>query len=374
MTDNLSQWDDWLKAEDIISNKKDNWDLFFEGVKHYKQADYSVAASLFCQAAELAEEIGDISAQCTCLLWEGYCYTLIGQLKKALTRLLLAEELGGGDEGVRFHIVSELYDLASLLPLPKTQQEELLQKLTPYKSSMQFGGSKSIVLRWERQLLLHRGNQEKALGLAQEAFVCQGIDDPAYHDCYYYQDLVDSYCENGLFAEGWNTLREWKIHGSTTFAKVKSWQFRSEAQLLYKEAQLIAAWDAILLCQAEERYLNIYGKVIETLTWLIRIGVDAGRMDEVRASLPLLFRWHNGDSLYDQFECFYWFAYYYTNLSWHLQEDGDALQRNTLKTACVRAERWYRRAKRVGLKLDKLLETDMKQKELDKLRKKLLPA
>lgn len=372
MADNWSKWDDWLKVEDIIFDKKNALDLFLEGYEHYKLADYSEAASLFRQAVELAEEANDVNFQCESLLWEGYCYILMGQLKKALARLLLAEDLGGGDEDTRFNIVSELYDLASILPLPKAQQEELLQKLTPYKNFMQFGGSKSIVLRWERQFLLHQGNQEKALSLAQEAFACQKIGIPCYNDCYYYQDLVDSYCENGFLVEAWNTQREWRIQGSTTFAKVRSWQFRSEAQLLYKEMQLIAAWDAILLCQAEERYLNIYGKVIETLTWLIRIGVDARRMDEVRVSLPLLFRWHNADSLYDQFECFYWFAYYYTNLSWHLQEDSDAPQRNTLKIARVRAERWYQRAERVGLELDKLLETDVKQKELDKLRKMLL--
>lgn len=372
MADNRSHWDEWLKAEDIIYNQESAWDQFYCGLEYYKQADYSKAASLFRDAAELSKEQDDLDYECKCLLWEGYCYILMGQLKKALTRLLLAEELGGGDESTRFHIISELFDIASFLPLPKVQQEDLLKKLEPYKSFAQFGGSKSIVIRWERQFLLHCGDKMKALSLAQEALASKVCADPMYDDCYYYQELVDSYCENDLLTEARNTLFEWRVYGSTDFEKVRSWRFRSEAQLLYKEAELVTAWDSILRCRAEEQYLNIYGKVIETLTWLIRIGVDAGRMGEVRASLPLLFRWHNAESLYDQFECFYWFAYYYTNLLWHLQEeDNDMFRHTPLKTAHIRAERWYRRAERVGLELDKLLEADTKQKELDKLRKKL---
>ena len=69
--------------------------------------------------------------------------------------------------------------------------------------------------------------------------------------------------------------------------------------------------DGIIRRQAEERYLNIHGQYVETLTWLIRIAVDAGRLNDACASLPSLFRFHNAESLYEQYDRFYWFAYYY---------------------------------------------------------------
>lgn len=372
MADNRSTWDELRKAEDARSRRKSVTELHDEGYELYKQADYRRAAERFRQAAELAERQGDVDGQCENLRWEGRCQYWLDRLKLALERLLRAEELGGGDGGVRFLILSDLFRVANRFPLPMAKQEELLRKLAPYKGSAQLGGSKSYVLEHERCLLAHRGDWRDALDRAQEAFASRVDRYPFSYDIVYYRALVDCYRENGLLPEAWNALRDWRAHGSTWFADTKSRQFRAEAQLLYAEGRLAPARDTIRRCQAEERYLRIHGQDIITLTWLIRIAVDGGRVNEARASLPLLFRWHNADSLYDRYDCFYWFAYYYAALARYLQGGGEGASRfETEAIARARAERWYARAERAGRELDELLETDVKKKELDKLRAKL---
>lgn len=377
MADNRKDWDAWREAEDARSRRKSVSELFSEGYEYYKQVDFRRAAERFCQAAELAEDQGDLDGQCENLRWEGHCWYWLGKLKLALERLLRAEALGGGDAGVRFRIVHDLFRVANLLPLPRAQQEELLKKLAPYKGSGQIGGSKSMVLWAEMKLLQDCGDWRGALDRAQEAFASQVDRYPALDDSAYYLALTRCYRENGLLPEARNTLRDWRAHGSTRFTDTKSRQFRAEAQILYAEGRLGAAWDAVRRCQAEERYLHIHGQTgaTETLTWLIRIAVDTGRLNEAREALPLLFRFHNAESLFMQYECFYWFAYYYAGLAARLRAGGSGVSRyDTPETATARAARWYSRARRVGRELDSLLKTDVKRKDLDKLRTKLAEA
>ena len=373
MADNREQWDAWREVEDARTRRKSVWELHDEGNEFYTQADYRRAIDCFHEAAELAEEQRDVNSQCKELLWEGNCYYHIGKLKTALERLLRAESLGGGDAGARFFILDNLFAVTNLLPLPRAKQEDLLKKLAPYKGSGQIGDSKSNVLYEEMLLLQDRGDWRGALDRAQEAFACRVNKYPFLDDNVYYRALVRCYRENGLLPEARKALRDWRAHGSTRFANTKSKQFRAEAQILYAEGRLGAAWDAIRRCQAEEQYLHIHGQTNpETLTWLIRIAADSGRLREAREALPTLFRFHNAESLYDQYDCFYWFAYYYAALWRHLREGGVGASRHeTPEIARKRAGRWYARAEHVGRELDELLETDVKRKELDKLRAKL---
>lgn len=376
MADNRKDWDAWREAEDARSRRKSVSELFSEGYEYYKQSDFRRAAERFRQAAELAEDQGDLDGQCENLDWEGTCWYRLGKLKQALERLLRAEALSGGDAGVRFYIVHDLFRVANLLPLPREQQEELLKKQAPYKGSGQIGGSKSTVLWGEMKLLQDCGDWRGALDRAQEAFASQVHSYPSVNDSTYYRELTCCYRENGLLPEARNTLRDWRAHGSTRFAHTKSRQFLAEAQILYAEGRLGAAWDAVRRCQAEERYLHIHGQSgPATLTWLIRIAVDTGRLNEAREALPLLFRFHNADSLFEQYACFYRFAYYYAGLAARLRTGGSGVSRyDTPETAAARAARWYARAQRTGRELDSLLKTDVQRKELDKLRAKLSEA
>lgn len=374
MADNRKQWNAWREVEKTRTRRKSAVKLHNEGIAFYEQSDFRRAIDRFHEAAELAEEQGDVDGQCRELQWEGHCWRWLGKLKTALERLLRAESLGGGDAGNRFWIWDELFLVANLLPLPLAKQEELLKKLAPYKGFGQIGGSKSTVLNREMMLLQDRGDWRGALDRAQEAFACQVDKYPSLYESVYYRDLIFCYRKNGLLLEARKTLQDWRAHGSTEHTMTKSLQFRAEAQILYADGRLGAEWDAIRRCQVEERYLKTHGttKETETLTWLIRIAADSGCLREAREALPTLFRFHNAESLYRQYDCFYWFAYYYAALWRHLRGGGVSASRyETPEIARKRAEQWYARAERVGRELDSLLETDVKRKELDALREKL---
>ena len=372
MADNRAQWDAWRAAEDVRQRRKSAMELWREGYRCYKQEDYRRAASLFRQALNLAEEQRDVKEQCEELLFEGQCWLHLGKLKMALERFLRADSLGGGDAGARFFIMDGLFETARCLPLPRVEQEKLLKKLTPYKHNEQIGSSKSIVLSQESTFMNNYGSYREALNCMQEAFACCTDKEPNYPKDDYYDDLIECYRKNGLLLEARRTLQDWRTHMSTDFASSKYEHFLAEAKILYAEGRLGAAWDAICRCQAEERYLNIHGQNTGTLIWLIRIAADSGRLREAQESLPTLFRFHNAESLFWQYDCFYWFAYYYAALWRHLRGGGVGASRcETPEIARKRAGRWYARAERVGLELDSLLETDVKRKELDELQEKL---
>ncbi|MBR0283350.1 MAG: hypothetical protein IJQ81_17455 [Oscillibacter sp.] len=342
-----------------------------EGYDFYTRADYHNAIDRFQQAAELAEELGDLDRQCESLYWEGYCWCFLGKLKVALDRLLQAEELGGGDSGVRFWILQHMFEIASSLPLAREKQANLLKKLEPYKGVRQIGDSKSTVLNCERQFFLDCGDKRGALYRAQEAFDNRVDKYPRYNDKVYYRALANAYRKNNRLPEAWRTLYDWRANGSTRFANTKSCQFRTEAQLLYTEGRLDEAWEAILTCQIEEKLLGIYGQSIATLRCIVRIGADAGKLDETRSVLPLLYRFRDSDSLYNQYDCHYCHAWYYAALASYLLTGAGGERYGAAAEARKHAERWFRRAEDIGRELDELMETDVKRKELKELRDKL---
>lgn len=342
-----------------------------EGYDFYQRADFHNALDRFHQAAELAEELGDLDWQCENLFWEGHCWERLDKLKVALDRLLQVEELGGGGSGVRFWIVEQMFEIASELPLTREKQANLLKKLEPYKGIRQIGGSKSVVLNCERRFFLDCGDKRGALYRAQETFDNRVDKYPSMNDSAYYRALAEAYRENNRLPEAWRILRDWRANGSTKFAKTKAKQFRTEAQLLYTEGRLDEAWEAILTCQIEERFLGIYGQSPITLRWMVRIGTDAGKLDEARPVLPLLYRFRDSDSLYEQYDCHYYHAWYYAGLASYLLTGAGGERYGTAAEALKHAERWFRRAEDIGRELDELMETDVKRKALDELRAKL---
>ena len=355
MSDNRKKWDAWREAEDARDRRKSVAELHSAGYECFKQSDLRRAASLFRQAAELAEAQGDVDGRCENLCWEGNCWKCLGELHRALERFLRAESLGGGDSATRFYIVNDLVEVARNLHLPRAEQEALLKKLAPYKGSEQIGGSKSMALYQEYQFLLQFGTLREALNRIQEAFASR-VDNkaPSYNDSVYYRELVDCYRRNGLLAEAWKTLQDWRAHGSTKFADIKSEQFYQEALLLYDEERLDAVWDAIRRCQAEERYLGIHGQGMMTLQWILRIAQKSGRLGEARETLLLLFRWRHADSLYYRYCCFDWFADYYDELARRL-ENGETFGGSRYETpeiARKRAKRWRQRAERMQREMD----------------------
>lgn len=126
---------------------------------------------------------------------------------------------------------------------------------------------------------------------------------PYYNDNGYFQRLTNAYRVNGRFSDAWDTLRRWRAEGSLKFARAKSRQLREEGKLLYTEGKISDAWDTLLQCYQEERIIGRAGQEIATLRWLIRVGAELERFNDIPLYLGKILRFRNSDSMFYRFYC-----------------------------------------------------------------------
>ena len=170
MGGDAERWKRLDEAEVRRQKQKNIDELNNDGYQLYCQCRYGQAAALFSQAASLARQKGDLSAQCMNFYWEGSCYRRDNQLKKSLSCFFKAEQLNGLDATTQFYNLIDLFGVAMNLHLPRAEIQSMLDKLGPYKDSQQIGGSKSMVLESEYSFLSSCGKDAEALAKAQEAF------------------------------------------------------------------------------------------------------------------------------------------------------------------------------------------------------------
>lgn len=363
MKDDTGRWRRLGEAEVRRQKQKSVDELNNDGYQLYCQCHYGQAAILFSQAASLAKQEGNLSAQCANLHWEGHCYYQDDRLKKALTCFLQAEQLEGLDSVHQFYNLIDLFHVAIRLRLPQTEIQSILDKLIPYKNAQQIGGSKSMVLAAEYTFLSLCDKNAEALAKAQEAFASRIDQSPSYSDNVYFQDLITTYRLNGQIPDAWTALHRWREEGNTKFADTKRKQLMEELKLYYYEDKLDDAWDTLQHIKAEEQYLGRSGMYIGTLNWEISIGTKTGRLEQVKPALGMIFKkYRNSENLANRYMCYKAFALYCcASCRVAPQENRERMERH--------AEFWLTKAEQIAEHLDGLLQTTWRIEEIQKIRK-----
>lgn len=363
MRGDAERWKRLDEAEVQRQKQKSVDELYSDGYQLYCQCRYGQAAVLFSQAASLAKQKGDLSAQCENLYWEGHCYYQDSQLKKALACLLKAEQLKGLDAATQFYNLLNLFLVAMDLRLPRDEIQSILDKLSPYKDAQQIGGSKSMVLNAEYSFLLFCDKDAEALAKAQEAFASRINKSPSYSDNVYFRNLITAYRLNGQISDAWATLRRWRKEGETKFANTKHDQLIEELELYYYEDKLDDAWDTLQHIKAEEQYLGRAGMYVGTLDWEITIGLETGRIEQVKPALGTFFKkYRNSEDPADRYMCYEAFARYCC-ASCHIvpPETRERMERH--------AEFWLKKAEQMAGHLDGLMQATWRTEQIKKIRK-----
>lgn len=363
MKDDTTRWKKLGEAEVQRQKQKSIAELHEEGYRLYRQCQYRQASVLFAQAASLAKQRENLSEQCKNLYWEGHCYGQDNCLKKALACFFKAEQLGGLDAINQFRNLIDLFYVSMDLHLPKDEIQSILDKLIPYKSTQQIGGSKSMVLAAEYYFLSASNKNVEALSKAQEAFASQINKAPSYNDNVYFNNLIVAYRLNNQISEAWATLRRWKKEGSTGFANIKQKQLKIELELYYCENKLDDAWDVLQRLKAEEQYLGRAGMFVNTLSWEILIGTKTGHLEQIKPALNLIFKKHRHSEDFDcRYMCYKAFARYCC-ASYRLAppENRGRMERH--------AKFWLTKAEQMAQNLDDLLQVTWRTKEIQKIRK-----
>ena len=353
-----------LDEADVRRQKQKSVDeLHNDGYQLYCQCRYGQAAALFSQAASLAKQKGDLSAQCKNLHWEGHCYYQDNQLKKSLACLLKAEQLKGLDAATQFYNLMGLFLVAMDLHLPRAEIQSILDKLSPYKDAQQIGGSKSMVLNAEYSFLSSCDKDAETLAKVQEAFASRINKPPSYSDDVYFRDLIIAYRLNGQISDAWDTLRRWRKEGKTKFADTKRSQLMEELKLYYYENKLDDAWDTLQHIKAEEQYLGRAGMYVGTLHWEVLIGTKTGRMEQVKPALGIFFKKYcNSEDLDDRYICYEAFARYCcASCRIVPPENRERMERL--------ADFWLKRAEQMAGHLDGLMQATWKTEQIKKIRK-----
>lgn len=361
MKHDVSRWKKLDEAE--MQRKKGIDELHDDGYRLFCQCHYEQAAMLFAQAAILAKQEGNLSGQCENLYWEGKCYLLNNQLKKALAYFLKAEQLEGLDAVNQFYNLNDLFNVAIYLNLPQAKIQSILDRLRPYKDVQQIGGSKSMVLNAESTFLSLCGKDAEALAKAQEAFDSQIYSAPRYNDSIYFSELIAAYRFNNQIAEAWDTLRRWRKEGSYTFADTKYKQLMEELRLYYYENKLDDAWDVLQRVKAEEQYLGMVGRHVVTLNFEILIGTKTDRLEQIKPALNIIFKkYRNSEDFGDRYSCYKAFARYCC-ASCRVASQG-----NREKMA-KHTRFWLIKAEKMAKYLDELMHVSWRNEQVQKIRK-----
>lgn len=365
MGNNLERWEQWSEVEEYYSNQEDMFELYETAYKAYTQFQNEEAAALFLQAANLAKQQNEIEIQCDWLFWAGECYHCNGNLKKALSCFLQAENLGGLDSYTQFYNLYDIVAVALEIPLPLENIRDLQSKILPYKDIQKIGGSKSMVLKSEFHLFTICGKSRDALSRSQEAFAYRNDGKlPSYDDKFYYVILVDAYLMTGLFKEARNMLYQWRNEGSTKFATTKRDQFFAELRLLDAEGKTDMAWEVLKYCEAEEQYLGKNGLSSETLYWKVLLGLKLGKIESLWTTLKIYFiRFRNSESLFVKYNLYKAFSSFFIALTERAdQQDFIRMKRY--------AGFWIVRAEKMAQQLDCLLKCDFRTKDMQAMRKR----
>lgn len=365
MGNNLERWKQWSEVEEFYNGQEDIFELSAAAYKAYTQFQNEEAASLYIRAANLAKQQGEIVYQCRYLFWAGECYHCNGNLNKALSCFLQAENLGALDSYAKFYNLYDIVAIALELPLPFENIIDLQSRIMPYKDIQKIGGSKSMVLKSEFHLFSICGKNMDALSCSQEAFAYRNDDmPPAYDDKFYYAILVDAYLMTGNFQESWNVLYRWRSEGSTEFATTKRDQLFAELRLLNAEGKADIAWEVLKYCEAEEQYLGKNGLSPDTLYWKVLLGLKLGKIESLWTTLKVYFaRFRNSESLFVRYDLYNAFSSYFITLA----ERDD-------QQDCVKMKRyagfWIVRAEKMAQRLDCLLKCDFRTKDMQAMRKR----
>lgn len=357
-TNNVPHWKKLEPRKTPQSVQKLHWEAY----RAYKQDQCATAAALFSEAAELARQQGDTAAQAENLSWAGESFLVDGQLKKALLQLSLAGRLKALNPTDYFYNLISICDIAHKLPLPLADQQKLLEKLAPYKGNRQIGGSKSMVLLAEVDLLSDCDQNSEALAKSQEAFAVRSSDAPTYEDFILFEQLISAYVATGQFEEAREILRQWKDTKTSVFSMEKHCVLESEADILKNENHLEAAWDMMQKVYAEQRYIGSAGKNSGTLFSLISIGSELGYFEQILPFVRQILAFRHNESLFDKRRC-------YLSVAWYCCH---ACISRKLSTADAKrmhrhARFWLSQAEVISKKLDLLLETTKYTIEYKKL-------
>lgn len=362
MKDNTAKWRKLDEADVKRQKQKSIDELNNDGYKLYCQCRYKQAANLFSKAASLAKQHGDLFAHCKNIYWEGHCYYMEYKLKKALTCFLEADQLGGLDAVNQFYNLKGLFDVAINLHLPKTEIQSFLNKLIPYKSTQQIGGSKSMVLEAEYTFLMYCDKEAEALAKIQEAFASQIKKAPCYSDNVYFKSLVEAYRLNNMIPDAWAILHRWRKEGKSNFADTKLTQLKAEFELYYYENQLDDAWDVLQRIKAEEQYLGRAGMYVSTLYREIMIGIKTDRLEQIKSALNIIFKkYRNSEDFSDRYMCYKAFARYCcASYQIATQVNYGQMERHAIF--------WLTKAERMAKYLDSLTQVNWRTKEIQEIR------
>lgn len=368
MNDEVRIWKTLNDAEVRRQKQMSIDELHDEATQLYGQCYYEQAVVLFSQAVSLAEQIGDLSAQCNNLYWEGCCYYKNNHLKKALIYFIKAEQLNGLDAVTQFNNLIALCSTAIELRLPAADIRFFLDRLSPYKDAQQFGGSKSMVLLTEYNFFLFCGKFAEALAKAQEAIASRVDEEPVYSDWLYFRDLVTAYYLNGRIPEAWAALRRWRKEGSSEFAIIKCEQLKAELTLYIADHKLDNAWNVLQHIKAEEKYLGRMGMNVDTLEYEVFIGTKTGHFEQVKSALCVFFnKYRNSENPSGRYACYKAFARYYCAY-YHIapQENRECLKRH--------AEFCLTKAERMAERLDGQMLASWRTEEIQYIREQLEEA
>jgi hypothetical protein len=362
MKDDETRWRQLDEADAERKKQMSIDELHNDGYQLYRQCHYSHAAYLFAQAASLAKQMGQLSEQCKNLFWEGACYLDDYQLKKALTCSLEADQLNGLNACHQFYNLVNLLFVSMKLCLEQSEIMVILDKLIPYKSAQQIGGSKSMVLDCENQFLISCDKYKEALAKAQEAFASRIDEAPSYDDIDYFCSLVEAYRLNGKISEARITLRRWRKEGSYNFSYTKLYQLKEELKLYCCENAFNDAWDVLQQIKAEEQYLGRTGLYADILRWEVMVGTKTEHLEQIKPALNVLFKKHrNSESLVDRYYCYEAFARYCCASSCVVtQKNRVRMERH--------AKFWLTKAERMASRLDGLRQSSWHTGEIQKIR------
>jgi tetratricopeptide (TPR) repeat protein len=351
----------------------------------YSDRRLSSAAAFYSQALQLSEQLQSQELIDDCHGWLGICFYQLGRLKDALATLgsILQTPAGLTNVEQRYSALIHYIETAQRLPIGLESIQAAYAQVESFLSDIGHTDWRHELLVMLVRLHVYRGKNEVALSTAQEAWSLRRLGrDGGYYgqvDDFHLDALVEICLKLRNPDAARSYLNQWELAADIMPVNREVRLSKSRSELARFEGQVADAINfgrrAVFIAETTDYQETKFAAFVT----LIRAYLLGGQCENACEVIKRLLRMRHSESKHDQYTIHLILGdYYLAKVCEFLGIDYQQIQFQEryeapiksfrsvdgVSSALKRAESSYRRANRLGSRIDKMLQCNKREQEI----------
>jgi len=344
------------KKPDTYSIRQEMESIAEAAYEFYKLRKHEDALVGYRKAFKMAESVDDTENMIEYKWWTGHCLQRLNRYREALAEFLTLSQMKPIVPRDYFDGLINQLVIATCIPIELYKIKGIVRQCYDFIQQNGMSNCESKILRNESDLARFRYDYEHAFSLSTEALAKHNKNAvTCYNEVSYYYDIM----LNLVTLKQLTSLRDWLLKLQdldTKFTVSKQlYVLRFKVEIALLEGNTKEAYD---FAKKHLRYNRETGSdCYVSLRLVIRTGISAGKLDSLKEYLIELAKLRNSEDGHMRYTIQKLFGEYHAACYNH----------NKSSQGFFAAKRYFNRALKIGIHIDRLLECDGRQKEIAEL-------